>query len=442
MKLSVSILIASTQGQRNREAKESDNDNTDVGAFADAFSDYFGNYDNTVDYSGFGEDPFDDYNDAFGTDVPVTVAVTAAPLDTTVAATADPFAGYDFTGAEDEFASYDGAYDASLDETVADIVSDVIDDVAGRPDSDDDESGKSSAFLQSGQTLEIGNADYAAWCWISSGVATVHDINLKPVANNEVGSAYSAWFDNGSWAACHGANQVCQIKVTRRQNNIEKIVSDCANQHSCVDNMRANFNPASPPTGNNPFFSSWTRQICRPTFGNANAAAYNGGHVRARGAMTPSVCYYCIEPCRDDEPVLGIHPSTGVTIAEQQTARLEAMQANFCVGRDQWSVDMGYSNLDNPYAWYNLAEGFDIFDEATHTLVPPGTPSYANDFTSNDNVYMTKTVTLTKNDSHGNPISQIIEISTLHAEQINMRGIGTQNGLNDLADGAQPISFR
>merc|ERR1712025_641340 len=198
MKLTASILIASAHAQgRNREGKDSDNSNTDAGSFSDAFADYFGGYDyggSSFDYSGFDDSAFGNYNDAFGTDAPATLATTDAPTAApTIAATEDPFAGYDFSGADDAFASYDGADDAAnLDDTVADIVADVV-DAAGRPDASDADEGKSSQFVQAPQVFEVNNAAYSTFCFVGEGEATLLADSNAPDGD----TAKLAWFANG-----------------------------------------------------------------------------------------------------------------------------------------------------------------------------------------------------------------------------------------------------
>merc|ERR1711953_957517 len=172
MKLTASILIASAQAQgRNREGKDSDNSNTDADSFADSFADYFGGYDyggSSFDYTGFDDSAFGNYNDAFGTDAP---------------ATEDPFAGYDFSGADDAFASYDGADDAAnLDDTVADIVADVV-DAAGRPDASDADEGKSSQFIQAPPVFEVDLGTSTTWCYVGEGHATFSADTNAPVIN-------------------------------------------------------------------------------------------------------------------------------------------------------------------------------------------------------------------------------------------------------------------
>merc|ERR1712025_42586 len=433
MKLTASILIASAHAQgRNREGKDSDNSNTDAGSFSDAFADYFGGYDyggSSFDYSGFDDSAFGNYNDAFGTDAPATLAATDAPTAApTIAATEDPFAGYDFSGADDAFASYDGADDAAnLDDTVADIVADVV-DAAGRPDASDADEGKSSQFVQNPELFEYhpDNLDYHTWCFVGEGDATLEvDTNI-PIASG-VGSAKEAWYTNGQWNHCTGANEVCQIKVTRKQNKISNIVSTCSNAHSCVDNMRSNLNPQQAPYGTYAFFASWKNQKCRPTFGSDAAIAYNGGDVvgsargRARGGTNPSECFYCVEPCRNAAVVdVGADAGDG---AAQTDNLVNAM----CIGRSDQD-----QNPTNSIAF----DTFDIFDEATHISATATTwafPAQPLDFP-----YQTLVLRLAKADSNGITITQDLEISNIQVEQIKLleAGIGELDSLINNAPAA------
>jgi len=414
MKLTASILIASAHAQgRNREGKDSDNTNTDAGSFSDAFADYFGGYDyggSSFDYSGFDDSAFGNYNDAFGTDAPATLAATDAPTAApTFAATEDPFAGYDFSGADDAFASYDGADDAAnLDDTVADIVADVV-DAAGRPDASDADEGKSSQFVQSPELFEYtpNNNDYSTWCFVGEGEATLLADSNAPDGD----TAKTAWFANGQWNVCTGANEVCQIKVTRKQNGISNIVSSCSNAHSCVDNMRSNLNPQQAAYGSNAFFASWKNQKCRPTFGSAAAIAYNGGSGsaggRARGGTNPSECFYCVEPCRN-AAVVDVGADAGDAAAQTDNL-VNAM----CIGRSDQD-----QNPTNSIAF----DTFDIFDEATHISATATTwafPAQPLDFP-----YQTSVLRLSKSDSNGITITQDLEISNIQVEQIKLLEAG------------------
>jgi hypothetical protein len=423
MKLTASILIASAQAQgRNREGKDSDNTNTDSASFTDAFADYFGGYDyggSSFDYSGFDDSAFGNYNDAFGTDAPATLAATDAPTAAptaapTVAATEDPFAGYDFSGADDAFASYDGADDAAnLDDTVADIVADVV-DAAGRPDASDADQGKSSQFIQEPTIFEVNNALYSTWCFVGEGEADYAADSNAPL----IDTAKTNWFNSGSWDECAGANEVCQIKVTRKQNEIANIVSECSNAHACVDNMRSNMNPQSAPYGTNVFFSSWKNQKCRPTFGSATAIAFNGGTGsaggRARGGTTPSECYYCVEPCRN-AAVLDIAANSG-----DLTAQTDNLVNAMCIGKS--AQDEGPTN--------SVAfSTFDIFDETTHMLAVSSTYNTA---TNPDAPYNTSILRLKKFDPNDVEITQDLEISNIQIEQIKLLEGGSISELQNV----------
>jgi len=411
MKLTASILIASAQAQgRNREGKDSDNTNTDSASFTDAFADYFGGYDyggSSFDYSGFDDSAFGNYNDAFGTDAPATLAATDAPTAAptaapTVAATEDPFAGYDFSGADDAFASYDGADNAAnLDDTVADIVADVV-DAAGRPDASDADQGKSSQFIQPPTIFEVDNTLHSTWCYVSEGDADF-DIGESnaPLPN----TAKDNWFDNGSWAVCAGANEVCQIKVTRKQNEISNIVSQCSNAHACVDNMRSNMNPKRAPYGSNLFFSSWKNQKCRPVFDSLTAVEFNGGANngrRARGGSTPSECYYCVEPCRNSAV-----RDPNADLNDEATQRAN-MENSMCIGKSDQS-----EGVKNSLAF----DTFDIFDETSHMTATASTYSVA---TQKDAPYDTRVLRMKKEDPNGVEIMQDLEISNIQIEQINI----------------------
>jgi len=445
MKLTASILIASAHAQtRGRDSKDTDNENTDAGAFGDAFADYFGGYDygglgESFDYSGFDDQAFGNYNDAFGTDAPATnaptaaatVAATAAP---TMAATEDPFAGYDFSGADDSFASYDGADDsATLDETVADIVADVV-DAAGRPDGDDSEDGKSSTFIQNSATIALEGSpldlsQYSAYCFVGSSEAGYNQALGTP----DPDQATDDWYNNGGWHHCSGENEVCQIKVTRRQNEIFSIVSKCANNKSCVDNMKNNYSPHWDPTNGQAYAKSWARQACRPTFGEPNLANYNGASsARARGG-NPSECFYCVEPCRAQAAV-GVTAWTGAIGNEADEKA--AMATEQCIGK-------GVHNGGKNSIAFDI---FDILDESTWltSTIEFGTwdndPANALTGARIDGPLLTTELTLVRTDIHDNEESYTATVSNLQVEQIRER-IDRGNGLDEQADliGGEPL---
>jgi len=169
--------------------------------------------------------------------------------------------------------------------------------------------------------------------------------------------------------------------------------------------MKANMNPQQSAYGTNTFFSSWRNQKCRPTFKNDQAKAYNGANDvansaggRARGAVTPSECFYCVEPCRNSYVING----GSASVADQLTALVDS----FCIGKSEESE--GYKN--------SLAfPDFDIFDEDSHQ------DASATAFVVGDKIdspYLTSTLRLSKSDPNGQTIQQDLEISNIQIEQI------------------------
>ena len=62
--------------------------------------------------------------------------------------------------------------------------------------------------------------------------------------------------------------------------------------------MRQNFNPeAASPAGNTFIFSSWVHQGCRPRWSDQ----YGVGTWNARQQARDSVCFFCVEPCRNSD---------------------------------------------------------------------------------------------------------------------------------------------
>ena len=60
--------------------------------------------------------------------------------------------------------------------------------------------------------------------------------------------------------------------------------------------MRQNFNlEAASPVGNTFIYSSWVHQGCRPRWSDQ----YGVGTWNARQQARDSVCFFCVEPCRD-----------------------------------------------------------------------------------------------------------------------------------------------
>jgi len=81
--------------------------------------------------------------------------------------------------------------------------------------------------------------------------------------------------------------------------------------------MRQNFNPqAADPAGNTFIYSSWIHQGCRPRFDSNGENKWN-----ARQQARDSVCFFCVEPCRDE----AVHGETATTANQMRAAE--------CVGR-------------------------------------------------------------------------------------------------------------
>jgi len=120
-------------------------------------------------------------------------------------------------------------------------------------------------------------------------VGTAGNSNVNSGIQIKQGGVVYDWFTNGVWDICDGENDTCEIKVVRRNEVIQQIHSKCANRHSCVDNMRQNFNPQIDDS-TQAIYSSWVHQACRPAFAN---------NWNARQQQRDSVCFFCVEPCRD-----------------------------------------------------------------------------------------------------------------------------------------------
>jgi len=295
MKLTSAVIIASTTAQQG--ARQRENKNPDFG--------FGGDY-------GFGDnyDIFSAFNDFnFGSTVAPTVALgTDAP----------DYGDYNF-GLGDAFG------DASDSDAAADYMNTVASDYDGaddlgsiRPSEDDEvksnfvvDTGAGTAETNlggsvSGATNEqqsIGTFDIQAnngdmsraqRCFVGSAANSNVNAGLKI---NEAGVVHD-WFTNGVWDECEGENDTCEIKVVRRKDVIQQIHSKCANRHSCVDNMRQNFNPqgSSPGGFMGNIYHTWTHQACRPRWLDNYPA---GANWNARQMTRDSVCFFCVEPCRN-----------------------------------------------------------------------------------------------------------------------------------------------
>merc|ERR1712227_763444 len=321
MKLTSAVIIASTTAQQG--ARQRENKNPDFG--------FGGDY-------GFGDnyDIFSAFNDFnFGSTVAPTVALGTDATDA-------PDYGFDLG---------DAFGDASDSDAAADYMNTVASDYDGADDlgsirpSEDGEV-KSNFVVDTGD----GDAEFNNQGTISAGTNEVQDQssfdfelnngNMSGAQRCFVGSSGNSnviegtdmkngvvanWFANGDWDVCEGESDTCEIKVVRRQDVIQQIHSKCANRHSCVDNMRQDFNPeaASPGGFMGNIYHTWTHQACRPRWLENFPA---GANWNARQMTRDSVCFFCVEPCRTQ------------AIYQNTETSASAMQAAECVGRSDTNV--------------------------------------------------------------------------------------------------------
>lgn len=234
MKLLAAILFAATNAQRDRER--------DVEVKTDSSYDSYN--------AGFGgDDAYGGFYDAF----------------------ADAFGD---SGNYGDYGTYDNADDATAAPAAVD---------AGRPVEVVEEDEGKTVFLDG---LELAASDpldnsFDQKCWVARGTSKTE------------------WFDSAGdngWQICNGGeHQACEIKVTRNKaNEITQIVSKCANQQSCVDNMKQNFNPAA--NAGTVLYGTYAQQQCRPQ----NLGGASGADFGARQKASDSVCFFCVEPCDVD----------------------------------------------------------------------------------------------------------------------------------------------
>merc|ERR1711937_60951 len=254
MKLSAAILFASANAQNGGRVR--DKDVSEIAAAYDSYN------------AGFGDDAYGGFYDAF----------------------ADAF------GDSGNYGDY--GYDNADDATAAPAAVD-----AGRPVEVVEEDDVKTVFLDG---LEVAASDpldggFSQKCWVARGTSS------------------DDWFDpnvgSNGWKVCNGGeHQACEIKVTRNKANaITQIVSKCANQQSCVDNMKQNFNPAAITAAGSALYGTYAQQQWRPQFlAGANSALFG-----ARQKASDSVCFFCVEPCDVDDP-------TTLTAAQLRT--------NNCIG--------------------------------------------------------------------------------------------------------------
>merc|ERR1719281_257970 len=174
------------------------------------------------------------------------------------------------------------------------------------------------------------------------------------------------------------------VEVHVKSRSLVQITSQCANEVSCVANMKQNFNPGTTSSaGANTIYSKYVQQACKP-FG----ASVIGKRFKSNSER--STCFFCTEPC---------------TTAE---AASYASTAN-CVGPSADGVADGAPANAVDSATPPVA--IDVFDDTTLDE----TPSPTNKFTT-DNYYTTVTGTLA-----GSPSS--ITISKIQAVQLATNGV-------------------
>merc|ERR1719394_967292 len=374
MKLTSAVIIASTTAQQG--ARQRENKNPDFG--------FGGDY-------GFGDnyDIFSAFNDFnFGSTVAPTVALgTDAP----------DYGDYNY-GLGDAFG------DASDTDAAADYMNTVASDYDGADDlgsirpSEDDEV-KSNFVVDTG----AGNAEFNLQGSVAASTNEVQDqssfdfeLNNGDMSGAQrcfVGSAgnsnviegttikngvVSDWFSNGVWDVCEGESDTCEIKVVRRKDVIQQIHSKCANRHSCVDNMRQNFNPEA-GASNGFIFASWTHQACRPrwseNYGGVNQRFWNG-----RQQQRDSVCFFCVEPCRNT--------NVWTSVEADQLKTPFAMRESGCVGRSSGTMT-ATNSVEEPVVNAAPIPGSNmrLFDDCSSSSLTDATDSPPSDETAAADAY-------------------------------------------------------
>merc|ERR1711990_1020627 len=434
MKLTSAVIIASTTAQQG--ARQRENKNPDFG--------FGGDY-------GFGDnyDIFSAFNDFnFGSTVAPTVAQgTDAP----------DYGDYNF-GLGDAFG------DASDTDAAADYMNTVASDYDGaddlgsiRPSEDDevksnfvvDEQGGTEVNLggsvsgatneqQNIETFDIqannGDLSKAQRCFVGSAANS----NVNQGLNIFAAGVVHDWFTNGVWDVCEGENDTCEIKVVRRKDVIQQIHSKCANRHSCVDNMRQNFNPegASPGGYMGNIYHTWTHQACRPRWLSNYPAGQNWN---ARQMTRDSVCFFCVEPCRNEN------------IWDNTEASASAMQEAECVGR---SAEHVWNAAPIPGSTFKLFEDCsdgtnsqncadNIEDDYGQTTWDANAPKIdgigpnmkkLNYYSTIDNVMLYNTEAGTRH-----PISLMQDVSRIQYAQMNARD--TNDLFTDAVDPSNTFRF-
>jgi len=343
MKLAAAILFAVTNAQRGdgRQREKETPSSSD-----DAFAAYFGaGFDYGSDYgnAAFGADAFGDSADD----------------------------GFDAFG-DLNFGSYDYGNDAAAVDVAAVEESVAADEAeaANRPSNNDADDGKTILPGVTTNANDRTNSAFDGWCWTNSGATTA------------AWAKTSAGTGQGQWIQCLGSGSACEVKVARKisDGSIVQVTSQCANEVSCVNNMKQNFNPGT--TANN-IYSQYVQQACKP-FG----ASVIGKRFKSNSER--STCFFCVEPCTTAEK--NAYASTANCIGPVSDGVADGAPAN--------AVD----SATPPVA-------IDVFDDATLDE----TPSPTNKFTV-DNYYTTVTGTLA-----GSPSS--ITISKIQQVQLATNGV-------------------
>jgi len=262
------------------------------------------------------------------------------------------------------FGSYDYGAEAVDAAAVEESVAADEADAANRPSNDDQDDGKSQAILpgDTANTNDRTNDALDAYCWEAS-------------SNSKAGWATIA---NGEWKLCRGEGSSCEVKVVRKSSDdsIVQIVSKCANEESCVANMKQNFNPGLVA---NSKYAWYVQQQCKP-FGNAVLGP------RFKSNNEKSTCVFCVEPCSANDK-----------------NSFDGSQA--CVGPSADTVADGTPALNDG------STDIDIFNQATLNSIPGG----SNPFTT-DNYYVTVTGTITQGG-----VTEPITVSRIQALQLNAK---------------------
>merc|ERR1739848_590329 len=197
-----------------------------------------------------------------------------------------------------------------------------------------------------------------------------------------------------------GEYQACEIKDVRRFNKssstnpITQIQSKCANEASCVDNMKQNFSPAT--ADQTTHYSMWYAQSCRPM----TLAGLSHASVGNRFKVLDSTCFFCVEPCTDADVVAG------------SAADVAALEDAKCIGKS----GAHFNSLPDKAG----AATLDIFDEAgldQATIInAAGTGTDARDLKTN-NYYSTVVVNI--NGPQGQFNREISKIQQRQLESTN-----------------------